>query len=74
MTTITISKKEYEKLVEAKLRYDYLRQGIEDDLFCPPPTHNTREVVRQFTGIKKYNKEFLKSLEKGLRRSAHFRV
>ena len=73
MTTITIPKKEYKTLVEAKLRYEYLRRGLEEDLFSAPPTRNVKEVVRVFAGMKKYSKEFLNSLERGLKRSSHFR-
>ena len=37
MQTVTISKKEYQALIEKKLRYEYLYQIIEDDIFSPPP-------------------------------------
>ena len=74
MPTITIPKQEYKTLVEAKLRYEYLRRGLEDGLFSSPPTRNVKEVIRVFDGTKKYGKEFLQSLEKGLKRSSHFHV
>ena len=75
MTTITIPKREYKTLIEAKLRYDYLRRGFDDkDLFSPPSTQSAKEVIRTFAGTKKYSEEFLKSLEKGLKRSSHFRA
>lgn len=36
MQTVTISKKEYEELIEKKLRYEHLHQIIEEDIFSPP--------------------------------------
>lgn len=73
MNTITIPKKEYKKLVDAKLRYDYLRQVMEQDLFAPPPTRSIRIIMKDFRETGLYNEKFLKSLEHGLRRSSYFR-
>ena len=74
MVTVTISKKEYRELIEKKFRYEYLRQIIEGDIFNSPPTRNIKEVIKAFREIKKYNPEFIKSLEKGLKRSSYFRA
>ena len=74
MVTVTIPKKQYRDLVDAKLRYEYLRSIIENDLFAPPPTQKVEEIVRAFRDTKQYRKEFLKSLGRGLRRSSHFRL
>jgi len=71
--TITIPKKEYEELVETRLRYDYLRRGIEDDIFSAPPTKSASSVMKSFKAAGKYSKEFLESLEKGLARSSYFK-
>ena len=73
MKTVTIPKKTYEELVEKKLRYDYLRQIMVADVFAPPSIRRTGEVVRQFRATKRYNKKFLESLERGLKRSSYFR-
>ncbi|MBS4027077.1 MAG: hypothetical protein KGZ58_00450 [Ignavibacteriales bacterium] len=72
MMTVTIPKKEYEVLVEAKLRYEYLRQIMEGDIFSPPPTKYVDEIVSALSKTKKYNKKFLNSLKKGLSRSSYF--
>ena len=69
---VTVSKKEYEKLLEAKLRYGYLREILEEDIFAPPPTRKAREILDSLKTIKKYNTQFLKSMEKGLKRSSYF--
>ncbi len=73
MNTITIPKKEYRDLIEKKLRYDYLRQMIKEDIFSSPPKKNIKEIISAFKETKKYNKNFIKSLEKGLSQSSYFR-
>lgn len=70
--TITIPKREYQELLEKKFRYEYLRQIIEEDIFASPPTKNSEEVIKAFRQTKLYNQKFLKSLEKGLKRSSYF--
>lgn len=74
MANISISKKEYERLVDVKLRYDYLRSVIKDDLFASPPTRGAKKVVASFHKTGKYNRRFLQGLEKGLKRSSHFKA
>ncbi|OGF62895.1 hypothetical protein A2662_04525 [Candidatus Giovannonibacteria bacterium RIFCSPHIGHO2_01_FULL_45_33] len=74
MVTVTIPKKEYKELVEKKMRYEQLRQIIEGDLFTSPSTHSTKEVLTGFRATKKYSVKFLKSLEKGLKRSSYFKA
>lgn len=73
MTTITISKKEYQKLLDKSLRYEYLRQLMESDIFSAPPTKNIGEIVSAFKGIGKYNQQFINALGKGLGRSSYFK-
>jgi hypothetical protein len=73
MSTITISKKTYKELLEKKLRYERMREVLEEDIFGPPPTRKAKEVVAAFRDIGKYNAGFLKSLERGLRQSSYFK-
>jgi len=73
MTTITIPKKEYQKILDKALRYEYLRQLMEKDIFSPPPTKNIGEIINAFKSTKKYNQQFINALEKGLERSSYFR-
>jgi len=75
MVTVTIPKKEYQKLIERALRYEYLRQILkeEEDIFAPPPTKNSKEIIKSFRATKLYSPEFLRSLEKGLKRSTYFK-
>ena len=72
MNTVTIPKKEYETLVEKTMRYEQMRREIENDIFSPPPTRNPAIIMQAFKATKKYNAEFLKSLEKGLMYSSYF--
>lgn len=73
MQTVTISKKEYEDLVEKKLRYEYLHLIIEGDIFSPPPTRDIKEIVNAFKRTGLYSQNFIDSLKKGLKRSIYFK-
>lgn len=73
MQTVTISKKEYDELIEKKLRYEYLHQIIESDIFSPPPTKDIKEIIGAFKKTGIYNQEFIDSLKKGLKRSVYFK-
>lgn len=73
MEVVTIPKKEYQRLVERALRYEYLKKLIkeEEDIFSPPP-RNIKEIIREFKEIGIYSPEFIKDLERGLKRSSYF--
>lgn len=73
MTTITIPQKEYQKLVEKSLRYEYIRQMTEENLFSPPPIKNSKKIIEEFKKTGLYNQAFLKSLESGLKQSSYFK-
>ena len=74
MATITISKKEYQELLEKKLKYEHLREVLAEDIFSPPPTKSKKTVLSVFKTTKRYNKKFLDGLEKGLKRSQYFKA
>ena len=73
MSKITIPIKEYHSLLAAKLKYQYLKKVLEEDIFSAPPVKNAKKVINAFKDTKKYNPSFIKSLEKGLRRSPLFK-
>lgn len=73
MTTVALPKKEYQRLMDKALRYEYLRQILEEDIFGPPPTKNIKGIITEFKKTRLYNQKFLKSLERGLRRSSYFK-
>ena len=72
MVTVTISKKEYQKLMDKAFRYEYLRQILEEDIFAPPPSKNIKKIMEEFKKSGLYNQRFLESLKKGLKRSSYF--
>ncbi len=73
MVNVTISKKEYQDLLDKKLRYEYLRGLLKEDVFSPPPAKIVKTVTKAFQETGRYNEKFLKSLERGLKRSSHFK-
>jgi len=73
MATITIPQKEYKRLLDKALRYEYLREILEEDIFSSPPVKSSRKIIAGFQRTKLYNQEFLKSLTRGLKRSSYFR-
>jgi len=72
MVTVTIPKKEYQKLIDKSFRYEYLRQIIEEDIFASPPLRDIKKIIREFRKTNLYNENFLRSLEQGLRHSSYF--
>lgn len=72
MSTVTIPKKEYKELLEKKLRYEYLRQVIEGNIFAPPTIRNAKKVISALRSSGLYNRKFLASVKKGLERSQFF--
>lgn len=73
MVTVTIPKKEYQRLLDRTLRYEYLHSILQKDIFSPPPMRDTKEILKAFRATKKYNKNFLESLQGGLGRSSYFK-
>ena len=73
MATVTIQKKEYQELIEKKMKYEYLRQVVEGDVFSAPVIKDRKEIIKAFKKSNLHNKSFIASLQKGLRRSAYFR-
>ena len=73
MVTITISKKKYQRLLDKALRYEYLRQILEEDIFASPPTRDVKTIIKEFRATKQYNQKFLESLARGLKRSPRFK-
>lgn len=74
MSTIAISKTEYKELLDKKLRYEFLRQILEEDIFSAPPTRSAKAIISNFKSVGKYKKSFISNLEKGLKRSSYFKV
>ena len=73
MSTVTITKTQYEVLKRRAAAYDRIITAAREDIFSPPPTRDRKEVMREFRATKKYSEAFLKSFEKGLSRSSYFK-
>ncbi len=73
MGTITISKTQYMALKRRAGAYDRIIAAAREDIFSPPPTRNSKEVMREFRATKKYSPDFLKSLQRGLSSSSYFK-
>ena len=60
MPAVTISKKEYQELVEKKLKYERLREVLAEDIFEPPPTRSRKTILSAFKATRTYlNKNLL---------------
>ncbi len=69
METITISKKEYKKLLSQAKAYEKLAKGFFENVVKDP----IDEVVSDFKKTKLYSNEFLDDLESGLRKSTYLK-
>lgn len=72
MSNVTIPKREYQKLLDKTFRFEYIRQILEEDIFSSPSTRNIKAVIKEFRETGRYNKNFLDSLARGLKRSSYF--
>lgn len=69
--TIRIPKKEYKRLTTIADRFDLMRQFLTDDFFVESSIKDVKQTIKEFRATGLYNEEFLESLERGLRESAH---
>ncbi|HMT12207.1 MAG TPA: hypothetical protein PKA39_11375 [Ignavibacteria bacterium] len=67
MDTVTISKKEYKKLVSQAKAYQKLAKGFFENVIKDP----IDDVVLDFKKTGKYSNGFLEDLENGLRKSTY---
>ncbi|MDP2593190.1 MAG: hypothetical protein Q8P52_00870 [bacterium] len=73
MSKVTIPKIEYEFLKKRATAYERVLKVAQDELYVPPPTRSREEVLRAFRGTRRYSRQFLESVAKGLRRSSYFK-
>lgn len=72
MNTVSVSKIEYETLKAESAAYKRLIRSAQIDYSLTPPTRSKSKVLSGFKNTGKYNKEFIVSLQKGLKRSSYF--
>lgn len=72
MSTVVLKKAEYEELKTRASAYDRLVFAMREDIFSPPPTRSRAKILSEFKKTGRYNKAFIASLSRGLKRSVHF--
>lgn len=72
MTTITLPKIEYINLKKRAEAFDNMIAGINPSFFFVPVEKSRNKIISDFSKTGLYNKEFLKDLGKGLKRSSFF--
>jgi len=72
MVTITLPKIEYINLKKRAEAFDKMVAGINPSIFFVPVEKSRKKIVSDFSKTKLYNKEFIKSLKKSLKRSSFF--
>ena len=72
MYTITLPKIEYQSLKKRAEAFDNMIAGINPSVFFVPAEKSRKKIISEFSKTKLYSKEFLKNLEKGLKRSSFF--
>ena len=70
MSTVTISKKEYQKLKNQALAY----QKMAKNLFSAVVKDPISEVFGDFQATGLYNRDFIKDPESGLRKSSYLKT
>lgn len=73
-STITLPKTEYQRLRRTANLFEVIRKLFEAevDFFVEPPTKDPKKIIKEFGKTGLYSKEFLKSLERGLKDSSYF--
>lgn len=72
MSTVTITKTQYEALKRRAEAYERIVSATSEELFSPPPTRDVKKVIFAMRKTKRYSEAFLKSLEGGLSQTRHF--
>ena len=71
-TSINLTKSEYIDLKSRADAYDRIISLTRKEISIIPTERSTKKVIAEFKKTDKYSQEFLKSLEKGLKRSSFF--
>ena len=72
MNTVILSKSEYEVLKSQASAYERLLKVVSKDVSVIPPTRSKSKIFSAFEKSGKYDKNFLSSFKKGLKRSSFF--
>ena len=72
MPTITLAKTEYQELKKKAENYDRILETVQADFLASPPVRDRGKIIEAFRKTKLYNRQFLGSLQRGLKRSDYF--
>ncbi len=72
MTTVTLPKVKYLELKERAEAFDRMIAGVNPSLFFIPTEKSRKKIVSGFSRTGLYNKNFLNSLARGIKRSPFF--
>jgi len=72
MATVTLPKIEYLNLKKRAEAFDKMVGSINPSFLFIPTEKSRKKIISDFSKTRLYNKAFLKSLEKGLKRSSFF--
>jgi hypothetical protein len=72
MAMVTLRKTEYLNLRERAEAFDRMVAVVNPSFFFAPQEKSRKKIISEFSKTKLYNKEFLKDLERGLKRSSFF--
>ena len=72
MSTITLPRTEYINLKSRAEAFDKMVAEIQPSLLFAPTEKSRKKVITEFSKTKLYNKKFLESLNRGLKRSSFF--
>lgn len=74
MKSVTIPQIEYEALRTRATAYDRVVSALESTFTLTPPERSKKKIVAEFKKTKKYSKNFVDALERGLARSSYFKA
>ncbi|OGZ08059.1 MAG: hypothetical protein A3D65_04630 [Candidatus Lloydbacteria bacterium RIFCSPHIGHO2_02_FULL_50_13] len=74
MKSVTIPQIEYEVLKTRANAYARVVSALENTFTLTPPERSKKKIIAEFKKTKKYNKEFVDALERGLARSSYFKA
>ena len=72
MVTVTMPKVEYISLKKKAESFDSMIAGINPSLLFVPLEKSRKKIISEFSKTKLYSKEFIKDIEKGMKRSSFF--
>ncbi|MEK7538569.1 MAG: hypothetical protein AAB552_01880 [Patescibacteria group bacterium] len=71
-STVSLTKAEYADLTSRAKAYDLIISLAQKEVAHVPPVRSTKRIITELKKTTRYSQDFLKSLERGFERSAHF--